>query len=380
MSGNYGIAQVWTRYRRYLILSLLLTFILVPVVDSFVIQRDRNRNMVFGELFWSEGLDVYDMNDQYLNETFDVPEDHLLTDVLNVTYEYPLITLLFYALIAGIEPGIYGPHYLVNWITLLIAHLNLILFLYLGQGQWDKKWFWQFFGTYYIFTVGLSLFFAKTEPLADLFWLIAIVFYKGRRYWFSQGMLAIATQTKLYPAMIEPVLLIANPLSSISFIIVNALLLLPFILNGKGYDTLFNHVFNREGYASMITNPFYIGWIGSNILAIIPIIVLLIAFAYAIFAGKRTNGILLPLGNLEVRSARTILIFILPFILVLFSWVLMWYYAWFIIPVLLIEESKEASRYRYILLGIGFAHVFGILINLDYFILGPIAEFLGHLK
>ena len=131
MSGDLTIKGVFARYWKYIALSLLVSFTLVPIIDSFVIQRDRNRNMVYGELFWQEGLGVYEISDQDLNETYNAPYDHMLTGVLNVTYEYPIIALLFFACLAAIEPGMYGPnHWLANFVVLILHHVNFILFLY----------------------------------------------------------------------------------------------------------------------------------------------------------------------------------------------------------------------------------------------------------
>ena len=135
-----SIKYVFYRFRKFIIPSLLVSFLIVPIADAIVIQTDRNRNMAYGELFWQEGLGVYGLDDIDLRETYNVPEDHLLPLGFELKYEYPFLSLLFYALLAAIEPGEYNPtHYLVNWILVIVVHLNLILFLYLSYRHWYKS-------------------------------------------------------------------------------------------------------------------------------------------------------------------------------------------------------------------------------------------------
>jgi hypothetical protein len=142
MSESLSLLDVFQKYKKFLIISLIVFIILIPFFDGFVIQRDRNRNMVYGEIFWQEGLNVYMLNDRDLYYNYSVPEDHLLTGVLNVTYEYPVVTLLFFAGLSAIEPGAFGPtHYLANLVLVLLVHINLILFVYLGKSVRQKRWF-----------------------------------------------------------------------------------------------------------------------------------------------------------------------------------------------------------------------------------------------
>jgi len=84
MWGTLSPVGICRKYRNYLVLSLAVSLVLIPVLDGVIVQRDRNRNMLYGELFLTEGVSVYDLTDQELNETYDVPEDHLLTGILNV--------------------------------------------------------------------------------------------------------------------------------------------------------------------------------------------------------------------------------------------------------------------------------------------------------
>ncbi len=380
MSETLSLFQVARRFRKYLIISIIVCMVMVPVADAIILQRDRNRNMVFGELFWSEGLNVYNINDTYLNETYGVPADHLLTGIVNVTYEYPVITLLFYAFVALIEPGMFGPHWLVNWLLVLFAHINLILFLYIGRKDWNKKWFRQFFAVFYAFEVIFSVGFAKTEPLTDMFWLIAIIFWRQDRRILANSFLAIATQTKLYPAMVFPILLAADPISSIAFLVVNLLFVIPLFASQIMYGSLIAHLSNSASYSTLITNPFYLGLVFTNPLAIIAPSILVIALALMIFETKRVGFVEVPTRRLRTSDWRTILIFALPLTLIVFSWVLIWYYSWFIIPMLLLDRNEDKSAYRKMIAAIWMAHFTGILLNFNYFMNGPIAEFLGHMR
>ena len=49
--------------RYYLILSLIISMASIPVANFFVIERDRNRNELFGEGFWIYGWGVYEKTD-----------------------------------------------------------------------------------------------------------------------------------------------------------------------------------------------------------------------------------------------------------------------------------------------------------------------------
>jgi hypothetical protein len=173
--------------------------------------------MVYGELFWQEGLAVYDISDKDLNETYNVPEDHMLTGVLNVTYEYPLVTLLFYAALAAIEPGIYNPHYIANWVLVILVHINLLLFLYIGRGHEDKRWFKQFFAIFYVFGLTFSIGFAKAEPLTDLIWLTAIVLLQRKKYWEGNAILGLAVQTSTAGSFAQQLRLFCHNNQSILF-------------------------------------------------------------------------------------------------------------------------------------------------------------------
>ncbi len=380
MSEPSTVGGVFRRFRKYFLVSLMISIVLVPVFDSVILQRDRNRNMVYGKLFWQEGLSVYEISDQELNTTYGVPDNHLLTGVLNVTYEYPIMSLLFYAFVAALEPDMYGVHWLANWLLVVVAHLNLILFLFLGRAHWDKRWFRQFFALFYAFGFMFSVGFAKTEPLADLLWLGALVFYQRGRHWEANGLLGLAVQTKLYPGIAFPFLLAASPIASTAFILVIGVTSIPFLLSGIGYGTLTAHLLNSSEYSSMITNPSFLGLVTMNPLSILPPLILVLTFLYCTLNTRKIGRVSIPWTGLRTSDWKTVLVFAMPLTLMLFSWVLIWYYSWFVIPFFLLKREEEMKRYRWMIVAIWVAHFLGILLSFEYFFNGPIAEFIGHLR
>jgi hypothetical protein len=46
-------------FRKYLVLSLVISILAIPIADAMVIERDRNRNEMYGEAFWIYGFGVY---------------------------------------------------------------------------------------------------------------------------------------------------------------------------------------------------------------------------------------------------------------------------------------------------------------------------------
>jgi len=353
----------------------------VPVFDACVVQKDRNRNMAYGEVFWKVGLDVYSLTDSDLNETFGVPADHLLSAGLDLPYEYPIVTLLFYAALAAIEPGQYHPsHMIVNIVLLLIAHLNLLMFISLGRAYWDRKWFAEMFGLYYGYELAFSIVFAKTEPLAEMLMLMTLSLWRQRRPLAAGAVLAVAVQVKVYPLLISPFLFAAAPLAIMPFVVVLLITTAPLLLSGQGYDALVSHLLNSRAYSPTITNPFYVGLVFQNPLSVLAPLALVIGYLYCVLETTRWHGIPVPLPRLRVRDWRAIAVFALPLLLMGVSWVLIWYYSWFVVPMFIIEDESSLERYPIMMASLWVAHIVGILVNLPYFLSGPIADFVSHFK
>ena len=100
---------IW-RFRRELVLSLIISMIAIPFANYLVIERDRNRNEMYGEAFWIYGFSVYEMNDHELAAALP-PEwgyndgHHVLPYYLgNITYDYPVFGLIFFAIATLLFP------------------------------------------------------------------------------------------------------------------------------------------------------------------------------------------------------------------------------------------------------------------------------------
>ncbi len=355
--------------------------LLVPVFNAIVIQRDRNRNMAYGELFWHLGFSVYSLTDSDLNHTYGVPADHLLIGPLNVTYEYPVLTLLFYAGLAAIEPGFYeSSHMIVNFVMLLIVHLNLLIVLALGRDYWDRRWFQEIFLVYYGYQVAFSIAFAKIEPLSDLFLLIAIVYLREKHGIKAGVALALAAQVKIYPVVALPFLIASIPMSLVGFGVVSLIALVPYFMDGVVYTSLIEHVFNSPNYASMITNPYYVGFISENPLAVFGPLVLVITLLYGLTETRSWHGIMVPSLRLRTHNWKAILVYLAPISLMFFAWVMVWYHMWFLLLVFFLENEEDMSRYRWIIISLWVAYIVGIVCNLEYFLAEPLQYLLYNIR
>ncbi|MHA1770436.1 MAG: hypothetical protein ACTSYL_07525 [Candidatus Thorarchaeota archaeon] len=369
------------RMRGMLVVSLVASILLVPVFDSFVIQRDRNRNMAYGELFWQKGFGVYNLTDNDLNQTYHVPADHLLVGGVNVSYEYPVVALLFYACLAAIEPGTFqSSHIIVNIVLLFIVHLNLILFLAIGREYWGRRWFQEVFILYYVFEVALTLAFAKVDPLADFFLLLTVVFYKNHQSHKMGAALAIAVQTKFYPALALPIVIASAPLALVSFIGISAIALLPYLTNNLALASIIAHFINSSNYAGMITNPYYIGLAFANPVSIVAPLVIFVAFLYAAFETRKWNGLVIPTRHLRTRDWYALYIYITPLILVLFSWIMVWYLMWFVLLFFFLKTESDMERFRWVLASMWIAYALGFLCNINYFLSEPFRIFLLNFR
>ena len=128
---NYkmGLKEYFNKNKKLIIILILCNLIWLYITSSniFNFHTDLYRNEIYGELFWKEGFHLYDLNDSYLNEHYDIPEGHLIK-YINVTYKYPPLTLLFFAGLTGIFPGICGlQHMFLSFVLLLFFDLQILL-------------------------------------------------------------------------------------------------------------------------------------------------------------------------------------------------------------------------------------------------------------
>ena len=330
--------------------------------------------MAYGEIFWREGFGVYSLDDVDLRETYDVPEDHLLPPGFELNYEYPILSLFFYSLLAAIEPGEYNPnHPIVNWILVVFVHLNLILILHLSQRYWYKSWLTQVFGMYYVLTIGLSVFYAKEEPLADFLLLSALVFCNKGKQWHANIALGLAVNMKVYPMLAFPFILVTNPLASIAFIIMNLLMMIPMLLTSS---PLFAHLINSIEYTHFTTNPLFIGLTITNPFAIIAPVLLVLTCIYSILKIKHIYNF----KQIKNLNWLPIIVFLYPIILIFYSFIQAWYYVWFVPLIILFKREEEMERYRWLLFSIWIIHFLGILLNFNTLWEWTILQFFAHVR
>ncbi len=177
-----------------------------------------------------------------------------------------------------------------------------------------------------------------------------------------------------------PILVTMTPLASLAFFGTVAVTLLPLVAAGMVYESLIAHILNSPGYATMITNPFYLGFAANQPLILIAPFVLVLVFLLVVLETKRFGPIVLPRPSLRTKDWRAVFVSALPLVLMFFSWTQIWYYSWFVIPVLLMRQPEDMARYRWMFVAIWIAHFAGILLNLEYFLSGPIAALLDHLR
>ncbi len=389
-------------YRKYLVLSLAISLIAIPIADILVIQRDRNRNEMYGEAFWIFGFDIYQMNDTYLVERITEihPEwhfddgEHTLPDYLtSVKYEYPVFGLFFFAIATWLFPGAGGLQQLwLNFLLVLVFNLNLVLLAILLRDK-IKTEFWarMFFGGYFIYGIIMSAGGGKLEPVVDCLLLISFVLWKEKQHGKAMFALGLGVQTKIYPVVAFPVFFLANPVSSIWFISSMVVSVVPTFF-GASFDSLWSHFFNTSDYSTYIVNPLYPGlatgtpeFVTNPVTyhtwfpALIPLVIYAFFMLYTIraylpakseFEGKSIR--------LKILELKPFYLYLLPGILFVFRWVMPWYLYWLGIVVILFDKDKHAIGYMKQITVVGLLYAFGILCNWPYFIAYPLPDFLQH--
>ena len=228
--------------RKYLLLTLALSMIAIPVADALVIQRDRNRNEMYGEAFWIFGFSVYEMTDSEVAEAMGDPYDdgqHILPPYLgNITYEYPVFGLIFFAIASWLYPGVGGlQHLWLNFILVLVFMLNLVLIAILLKDKlYNVKWARLFFAGYFAYGLIMSAGGGKLEPITDCLLLMALVLHKEGQNGKAMFTLGLSIQTKIYSVVALPILFLASPVSIIWFLLSTLLTVLPFMVGGARFD------------------------------------------------------------------------------------------------------------------------------------------------
>jgi hypothetical protein len=392
-------------HRKYLVLSLVISLIAIPIANTLVIQRDRNRNEMYGEAFWIYGFTVYNMNDTELVNNldtyfgFDFNESlYTLPDYLGgVQYEYPVFGLVFFAIATWMFPGS-GAESLqpmwLNFILVLVFNLNLVLLtLLLGDKLRHAKWARYFFGAYFVYGLTMAAGGGKLEPIVDCLLLMSLVLWKEKQRGKSMFTLGLSVQTKIYPLVVFPLLFLENPLSSIWFLASMFVTIIP-VFFGARFESLVSHLLNTSSYSSFIVNPLWPGLAfqtpdlygsadPSVVYLWLPAIIPLI-----IYAGFMLLTIRRYLPTRAEFSSKTIyekLISLIPFylylvpgILFVFRWVMPWYLFWFAPVIVLFKEDRHAVGYLKQIALVGLLYLLGIAANWPYFIAGPLPAFMEH--
>ncbi|TFG33068.1 hypothetical protein EU527_08850 [Candidatus Thorarchaeota archaeon] len=384
-------------YRKYLVLTLAISMIAIPIADILVIQRDRNRNEMYGEAFWIYGFGVYNMDDEELAEALEHmgfnDGTHTLPSYLGgVKYEYPVFGLIFFAIATWLFPGTgYLQPLWLNFLLVLVFNLNLALLgILLRDKLYKTYWARAFFGGYFIYGLAMSAGGGKLEPIVDCLLLMALVLWKENQRGKAMFTLGIAVQTKVYPVIAFPALFIQSPLSSIWFFASMFITVVP-VFFGASFDSLISHLLNLSSYSPLIVNPMYPGLAFSTpdlmnpstsyvwIPALLPLAI------YAFFIMSTLRIFLPSKAEFTEKSIQKKLIsliplylYVSPIILFLFRWIMPWYLYWLAPIILLFKNDKHAMAYMRQIALIGLLYLYGLAVNWPYFILGPIPEFILH--
>ncbi|MHA2083263.1 MAG: hypothetical protein ACXAEB_04135 [Candidatus Thorarchaeota archaeon] len=386
--------------RKYLVLSLAISMIAIPIANSIVIQRDRNRNEMYGEAFWIYGFQIYDMTDQELAEA--LPPElgfndglHILPDYLgNITYEYPVFGLVFFAIATWLFPGTGElQHLWLNLILVLVFNLNLVLIAILLRDKLYKVyWARMFFSGYFIYGLIMSAGGGKLEPIVDCLLLISLILLRERQHGKAMVTLGLSVQTKIYSVVAFPILFLAAPLSAIWFFASALLTVVPFAFLGASFDSLISHFLNTSSYSSLIVNPMYpnLFWSTPDLTtdptsfymwppALIPLIMYIGFMLYTIptYLPKRKE-FMSSSWREKLDMLVPLYVYMLPGVLFVFRWVMPWYLFWLGIMIFLFKENKHAIGYLKQITVVGFLYAFGVVCNWVYFSSGPLPDFLEH--
>ena len=389
------------RYRKYLVLTLAISLIAIPIADVLVIQRDRNRNEMYGEAFWKYGFGVYTLNDtdlaQQLEDEFGFPYNdgyHVLPEYLGgIAYEYPVFGLIFFAIATWLFPGQGGMQPLwINFLLALVFNLNLVMLAILLKDKLQAKyWARMFFAGYFVYGLVMSSGGGKLEPLVDCLLLMSLVLWQEKQHGKAMFTLGLSVQTKIYSAVVFPVLFLANPFSSIWFIASMFVSVIPSFF-GASFESLLSHFLNTSSYSVYIVNPMFPGltWGTPNFStdpityywwppAAIPI------FLYAFFILLTIRPYLPTRKDLEGKSIRLKLLelkpfylYLLPGILFAFRWIMPWYLYWLAPVVVLFDKDEHAVGYMKELTVVGLLYLIGLFCNWHYFITYPLPDFIEH--
>jgi len=383
--------------RRYLVLSLVISMIAIPFANVLVIERDRNRNEMYGEAFWIYGFSIYNMNDHQLADQMGPPFNdgyHTLPLYLgNITYEYPVFGLIFFAIGTWLFPGAGGFQPLwLNFVLTLVFNLNLVLIaVLLGDKIYNQRWARMFFAGYYVYGLIMAAGGGKLEPIVDCLMLMALVLRQEDQMGKSMFTLGLSVQTKIYSGVVLPLLFVEAPLSVIWFFVSTLLTVIPFAFLGANFDSLIQHFLNASSYSSYIVNPLFPGLFLATPgfgdyqpsymwpPALIPLVV------YVVFMLSTVHIYLPSLEDMKnatwkgrINKLKPLYLYLLPSFLFVFRWVMPWYLFWLGPLCLMFDKDEQAIGYLKQITIVGLLYTFGVFINWPYFVHQPLEDFSGH--
>jgi len=395
--------------RKYLILSLAISMIAIPIANSLVIQRDRNRNEMYGEAFWIYGFSIYDMTDQELADA--LPPEwgfndglHVLPAYLgNITYEYPVFGLVFFAIGTFLFPGVNDFQSLwLNFLLVLVFNLNLVLIAILLRDKIFKvNWARLFFSGYFIYGLVMSAGGVKLEPIVDCLFLMALVLRQEGQNGKAMFTLGLSIQTKIYTVVAFPVLFFYAPLSIVWLLASTLMTIIPFTFLGANFESLVMHFLNTSDYSGgNIVNPMYPGFFtstpdlvtldpltnlpipGATYMwppAIIPLVIYIAFMLYTLplYLPGKSEFFKASLKD-KIHLLKPFYVYLLPGVLFVFSWVMPWYLFWLGGMIFLFDEDKHKIGYLKQITIVGFVYTFGLVLNYIYFVDGPLPDLLAH--
>ena len=253
----------------YFLIILLLKFSLVFIPPQFT--TDLLRSIFYGQHFWNIGFDVYNLTPIQIDPNFHItdPTNHLIAWTNN-TYDYGVVSLLYYAII-GLLPFSTATLVVIAKIILNIADiitLALLITLY-PKNREIPALFW---------IVMLPFSSLEGQPLSFtlLFFVVSLYLYKKNNKLLAYVIMAVGFHWKYVTVLLFPYYLI-NDLYSynsiekpirpnpfivykpiISFFIIFTLLMFPLLFSR--YIWSYISFGGNLLVTSLPWNPFYIGY------------------------------------------------------------------------------------------------------------------------
>jgi hypothetical protein len=342
-------------HKKLLLFSLTAGFLLIILAEGYSQHVDRNRNLVYGSLFWEYGFNVYDFSDEYIRENFGALDDFSLGCNLNITYEYPPLTLLFFAGMSSLPVGIGSQRILVNLVLFLIADINVLLVWQMGKRYRKKKWFLAFFVVYCALEFYFGAIVGKMETVANLFILTSIYFFKRDEIEKSCVLLAVGTQFKVYPILLLPFLLIKARKKIYWFLVGIVPTAVVWLFQNNLFASLGKHATSLSTYSTLYPNPTFLGHVLTNPVSGVTFVVFLAVLQKGLRGLKDIKNILL-------------LLYILSFFFI--AWVQYWYFLWLMPIAMVMENENDMKIYLKVLLLFALLYASGMLLNAGYYISG----------